>query len=131
MAVLYVVHRCFTSILFPFLFDTVHGDRLLQDGISAVPFIGEHAHDHTFAEADVLAGDLIVFGLHHLGDVVYSFSGKVQIEDSFYDGRFARDDLRLTVSTLPIAEETLIHEHWDSLFKFISNGPYDILADAF
>ena len=131
MAVLNVVHGRFASILFSFLFDAVHSDGLLQNGISTVPLISEHAHDHAFAEADILAGDLIMFGLHHLGDVVHSLSGEVQVEDTLYDCRFARDDLRLTVSTLPVAEETLIHEHRDSFFELISNGPYDIFADAF
>ena len=72
-----------------------------------------------------------MFSLHHLGDIVHSFSSKVQVEDSFYDSRFAWDNLRLTVSTLPVSKEALIHEHWDSFLELIPDGPYNVFADAF
>lgn len=123
-------YRSLAGVLLPLLFDAVDGDGFLQDSISAVPFVGEHIHDHALAEADSLAGDIVVLSLHHLGDLVHSLSGQVEVKDAFHDSRFARYDLRLAVSALFIAEEPLVHEYWGSFLELLADAPCDILADA-
>ena len=130
MVILNIVHWSFSGVLLPLLFDAVNGDGFLQDCISAISLVGEHIHDHALAKADGFVGDIIVLSLHHLGDLVHSLSGQVEIEDAFYDSRFARYDLRLTVSALFIAEEPLVHKHWSSFLELLADAPCDILADA-
>ena len=131
MVILNIVHWSFTGVLFPLLFDAVNCDGFLQNHISAVSLVGEHIHDHALAKADGFAGNIIVLSLHHLGDFVHGFSSQIEIEDAFHDGRFARYDLRLTVSALSIAEEPLVHEHWGSFLELFANAPSNVLTDAF
>ena len=130
MVILNIVHWSFSSVLLPLLFDAVNGDGFLQNHISAVSLVGEHIHDHALAKADGFAGNIIVLSLHHLGDFVHGFSSQIEVEDAFHDDRFARYDLRLTVSALSIAEEPLVHKHWSSVLELLADAPCDILADA-
>ena len=131
MVILNIVHWSFSSVLLPLLFDAVNGDGFLQNHISAVSLVGEHIHDHALAKADGFAGNIIVLSLHHLGDFVHGFSSQIEIEDAFHDGRFTRYDLRLTVSTLFIAKEPLVYEHWCSFLELLANAPSNVLTDAF
>ena len=130
MVILNIVHWSFTGVLFPLLFDAVNCDGFLQDCISAISLVGEHIHDHALAKADGFARNIIVLGLHHLGDFVHGFPSQIEVEDAFHDDRFARYDLRLTVSALSIAEEPLVHKHWSSVLELLADAPCDILADA-
>lgn len=89
MVILNIVHWSFAGVLFPLLSDAVNCDGFLQDCISAISLVGEHIHDHALAKADGFVGDIIVLSLHHLGDLVHSLSGQVEIEDAFpNDSRF-------------------------------------------
>ena len=130
MVILNIVHWSFAGVLFPLLFDAVNCDGFLQDCISAISLVGEHIHDHALAKADGFVGNIIVLSLHHLGDLVHGFPSQIEVEDAFYDSRFARYDLRLTVSALFIAEEPLVHKHWSSFLELLTDAPCDILADA-
>ena len=131
MVILNIVHWSFSGVLLPLLFDAVNGDGFLQDRISAVSLVGEHIHDHALAKADGFAGDIIALSLHHLGNIVHGFSSQIEIEYTFHDGRFTRYDLRLTVSTLFIAKEPLVYEHWCSFLELLANAPSNVLTDAF
>ena len=131
MVILNIVHWSFSGVLLPLLFDAVNGDGFLQDCISAISLVGEHIHDHALAKADGFAGDIIALSLHHLGNIVHGFSSQIEIEYTFHDGRFTRYDLRLTVSTLFIAKEPLIYEHWCSFLELLANAPSNVLTDAF
>ena len=130
MVILNIVHWSFAGVLFPLLFDAVNCDGFLQDRISAISLVGEHIHDHALAKADGFARNIIVLSLHHLGDFVHGFPSQIEVEDAFHDDRFARYDLRLTVSALSIAQEPLVHKHWSSVLELLADAPCDILADA-
>ena len=130
MIVLNNVHGRFTLIRFPCFGDAVDRDRFLEDAVSAVFFVPQDVHDHVLAEAEILSGDLNFLRLQRLRDHLDRLTGEEHLIDPFYDGRFFRHDLRLTIRTFSVTEEILVLKAHFPFFKLLTVGPCDMLADA-
>ena len=85
MIVLDNVHGCFTLIRFPCFGDAVNRNGLLEDAVSAVFLIPQDMHNHVFAEAEILSGDLNFLRLQRFRNYLDRLTGEEYLVNPFYD----------------------------------------------
>ena len=107
MAVLHIVHRAFTTVLFDLFVDAVRHIGFLQQGVSNVLFIGQDIVDDGGRPAlyTLCGGNTVLLQLPL--DLSQGAAVQIPVVNAADDLRFLRYDLRLSVRPLPVRSRCL------------------------
>ena len=133
MAVLHIVHRAFTTVLFDLFVDAVRHIGFLQQGVSNVLFIGQDIVDDGGRPAlyTLCGGNTVLLQLPL--DLSQGAAVQIPMVNAADDLRFLRYDLRLSVRPLPVSQHLFVLEGDLSRLRLFALllAPDDILADGF